>query len=440
MNPIKAVIITLFLTCQPGQFVHAEKPAETAAGELPVEQIRTFAEVFAKVKKDYVEDVGDTDLLENAIKGMLEGLDPHSSYLDEDAYLELQEGTSGKFGGLGIEVGMEDGFIKVISPIDDTPAEKAGIQSGDLIIRLDETPVKGLSLNEAVSRMRGEPGTDITLTIVRESEEKPLKLTITRDIIKVKSVRSQTLEPGFGYLRISHFQTRTAEDARTSLQKLKEDNNGKLDGLILDLRNNPGGILSAAVGVSDLFLDKGLIVYTEGRIEDSKLKFNAKPADLLDDAPIVVLVNAGSASASEIVAGALQDQKRGVIMGQKTFGKGSVQTILPISNDSALKLTTARYYTPSGRSIQVSGIEPDVVIARVRIESLEEEGNIITEENLNRRLDNNTDNDNTEEKQDENEEAVETDRETKAPAAEDYALQQALNVLKGLQILTGKED
>ncbi len=436
MNIIRAVVTTLFLICQSGQFVHAESPAQTAAGELPIEQIRTFAEVFGKVQKDYVEDVEDTTLLENAIKGMLEGLDPHSTYLDEDAYLELQEGTSGKFGGLGIEVGMEDGFIKVISPIDDTPAEKAGIQAGDLIIRLDETPVKGLSLNDAVSRMRGEPGTDIILTIIRESEEKPLKLTITRDIIKVKSVKSHTLEPGFGYLRISHFQIRTAEEARTSLQKLKQDNNGELDGLILDLRNNPGGILSAAVGVSDLFLDKGLIVYTEGRIEDSKLKFSAKPSDLLDNAPIVVLVNAGSASASEIVAGALQDHKRGVIMGQKTFGKGSVQTILPISNNSALKLTTARYYTPTGRSIQVSGIEPDVVIARVRIETLEEETGIITEEDLNRRLDNNTDNGETEEKQDEAEEEAGTDREIKAQFSEDYALQQALNVLKGLQILT----
>ena len=433
INYVKAGIIILFLTCQPG-YSNAEQQGEIGAGELPVEQIRTFAEVFAKVKKDYVEGVDDTVLLESAIKGMLEGLDPHSSYLDEEAYLELQEGTSGKFGGLGIEVGMEDGFIKVISPIDDTPAEKAGIKSGDLIIRLDETPVKGLSLSGAVSRMRGEPGTDITLTIVREGEEKPLKLTITRDIIKVKSVKIQTLEPGFGYLRISHFQIHTAEDARTNLQKLKEDNN-ELDGLILDLRNNPGGILSAAVGVSDLFLDKGLIVYTEGRIEDSKLKFNAKPADMLDDAPIVVLVNAGSASASEIVAGALQDHKRAVIMGQKTFGKGSVQTILPISNDSALKLTTARYYTPSGRSIQASGIVPDIIIDRVKIESLEEETNIITEKNLTRHLDNNAGED-----ADEDKDATEKDLETKSIVANDYVIYQALNVLKGLEILTGNRN
>ena len=436
MNPVKAVIICLLFI---GRFVTAETIPDPEAGELPVAQIRTFAEVFAKIKKDYVEDVEDGTLLENAIKGMLEGLDPHSSYLDEDAYLDLQEGTSGEFGGLGIEVGMEDGFIKVISPIDDTPAQKAGLQSGDLIIRLDETPVKGMSLTDAVTRMRGEPGTDITLTVIRDGVEKPLKFTITRDVIKVKSVRVQTLEPGFGYLRISHFQTRTAEDARKALQQLKQDNDGKLNGLILDLRNNPGGILSAAVGVSDLFLGKGLIVYTEGRIDDSRLRFNAKPADLLDNAPIVVLVNAGSASASEIVAGALQDHKRGIIMGQQTFGKGSVQTVLPISNAAALKLTTARYYTPSGRSIQVSGIEPDVIVARVKVESLEdEETHAITEENLNRHLDSNS-----EEPQDaegEVEEAVETDLITVTRLTEDYTLQQALNVLKGLQILTAEAE
>ena len=435
INSVKAVIIALLLT---GQFVHAEQVPGPETGELPVDQIRTFAEVFAKIKNDYVEDVEDGILLEHAIKGMLEGLDPHSSYLDEDAYLDLQQGTSGEFGGLGIEVGMEDGFIKVISPIDDTPAQKAGVQSGDLVIRLDETPVKGLSLNDAVSRMRGEPGTDITLTIIREGEEKPLKITITRDVIKVKSVRTQTLEPGFGYLRISHFQSRTAEDARAAVQQLKQDNNGNLNGLILDLRNNPGGILSAAVGISDLFLDKGLIVYTEGRIDDSRLKFNAKPADILDNAPIVVLVNAGSASASEIVAGALQDHKRGVIMGQKTFGKGSVQTVLPISNAAALKLTTARYFTPSGRSIQVSGIEPDVVIARVKVESLEDEDtHIITEENLNRHLDNNTQDDTQQETTNGDEE---TAAQIKARLLEDYTLQQALNVLKSLQILTAEHE
>ena len=427
MSPVKTVVFCLLVT---GLCVRAETVADIEAGELPVDEIRAFAEVFAKIKNDYVEEVEDGVLLENAIRGMLEGLDPHSSYLDEEAYMDLQEGTSGEFGGLGIEVGMEDGFIKVISPIDDTPAQKAGLQAGDLIIRLDETPVKGMSLTDAVARMRGEPGTDITLTIIRDGAEKPLKVTITRDVIKVKSVRTRSLEPGFGYLRISHFQSRTAEDARAGLQELKQDNDGGLDGLILDLRNNPGGILSAAVGVSDLFLDKGLIVYTEGRIDDSTLKFNAKPADLLDNAPIVVLVNSGSASASEIVAGALQDHKRAIIMGQKTFGKGSVQTVLPVSNAAALKLTTARYYTPSGRSIQVSGIEPDVSVARVKVESLEDdEPGTITEENLNRHLDNDS-----QERQEGDGEAN-TEQDTAAQLMEDYTLQQALNVLKSLQIL-----
>ena len=429
MNPVKTIVFCLLLV---SLCVRAQTPTGSEAGELPVDEIRAFAEVFAKIKKDYVEEVADKTLLEHAIRGMLQGLDPHSSYLDEEAYLDLQEGTTGEFGGLGIEVGMEDGFIKVISPIDDTPAQRAGLQTGDLIIRLDETPVKGLSLNDAVVRMRGEPGTDITLTIIRDGAEKPLKVTITRDVIKVKSVRTRTLEPGFGYLRISHFQSRTAADVKDALEQLQRDNDGRLDGLVLDLRNNPGGILSAAVDVSDLFLDSGLIVYTEGRIDDSKLSFNAKPEDVLDNAPIVALVNAGSASASEIVAGALQDHRRGIIMGQKTFGKGSVQTVLPVSNAAALKLTTARYYTPSGRSIQAAGIEPDVTLTRVKVESLaDEEADFITEDNLSRRLDN----DNGEQPDEENEQPADTERETVTRITEDYALQQALNVLKGLQIL-----
>ena len=432
---IKALVVALCfsgLSGSPG-LIAAQEPEEAPAAEaLPVDEIRTFAEVFTKVKKDYVEELGDADLLESAIKGLLEGLDPHSSYLDEEAYLALQEGTTGQFGGLGIEVGMEDGFIKVISPIDDTPAQQAGIQAGDLIIRLDDTPVKGLSLSEAVSRMRGEPGTDITLTIVREGEEKPLKIAITRDLIKVRSVRFRTLAPGFGYLRISHFQIHTAEDARVALQKLKEDNDNELQGLVIDLRNNPGGTLSGAVGVSDLFLDKGLIVYTQGRIEDSNLRFHAKPADMLNGAPIVALVNAGSASASEIVAGALQDHQRGVVMGQRTFGKGSVQSVLTISNNAALKLTTALYYTPSGRSIQAEGIEPDIVIERVKIETIGGEADIIKEENLNQHL---KGEENGEQDEELDEAAIKA-LETQTMLEKDYALRQALNVLKGLKILS----
>ena len=411
----------------------AESPEAEA---LPLNELRTFTEIFAKIKSDYVEKVDDKELLENAIRGMLEGLDPHSAYLDKDSYKDLQEGTSGEFGGLGIEVGMENGFVKVISPIDDTPAQKAGIKAGDLIIKLDDRSVKGMSLNDAVDIMRGKPGDPITLTIIRESEEKPLVITVVRDIIKTKSVRFETLEPGFGYLRISSFQSHTVESLRQAIYQLKEDNSGKLKGIVLDLRNNPGGILTAAVGVSDMFLNKGMIVYTEGRKKDSKLKFNAKPNAKLPDVPLIVLVNAGSASASEIVAGALQDHGRGIIMGEKTFGKGSVQTILPMNNNAALKLTTARYYTPNGRSIQASGITPDIVIDKVKISKIEEAfGTSVKEANLIGHLDNGqeeapvTDGDNEELKKDISEEEM-------VPlSSRDYELYEALNVLKGLAII-----
>ena len=399
---------------------------------LPLEELRTFTEVFAKIKNDYVEAVDDRKLLEDAIRGMLAGLDPHSAYLDADSYRDLQEGTSGEFGGLGIEVGMEDGFIKVISPIDDTPAQKAGIKTGDLIIKLDDTPVKGMELNEAVNRMRGKPGTDITLTILRSGEEKPLVIKITRDVIKVNSVRARTLEPGYGYLRISSFQAKTGSDLRAELDKLKKENNNNLKGLILDLRNNPGGVLNAAVDVSDVFLDKGLIVYTEGRIKDSELRFSAKPVDVFDKVPMIVLVNEGSASASEIVAGALQDHKRAVVMGQKTFGKGSVQTILPMSNQAAVKLTTARYYTPSGRSIQASGITPDIIIEKLKVSKIEDDGNgVVKEENLNRHLENSS-------IQDEPITTIDPDLEGQEETDEmplstsDYELYEALNVLRGI--------
>ncbi|MDO9141089.1 MAG: S41 family peptidase, partial [Methylobacter sp.] len=338
---------------------------------LPYEDLRTFTEIFGRIKRDYVESVSDKKLLEDAVRGMLSGLDPHSAYLAADEYQELKEGTTGQFGGLGIEVTMENGFIKVVSPIDDTPAQRAGIKAGDLIVRLDDEPVKGLSLADAVKKMRGEPGSKIVLTVVREGMEAPLRLTLTRDIIKVKSVKSRMLEKGYGYVRISSFQSGTGEGLKEALAALKKENAGNLKGLVLDLRNNPGGVLNAAVEVSDAFIKSGLIVYTEGRIENSEMRFNAAPNDLLDGAPIVVLINAGSASASEIVAGALQDQKRAVIMGEKSFGKGSVQTILPTSGGAAVKLTTARYYTPSGRSIQAEGIEPDITLARVKLEALE---------------------------------------------------------------------
>jgi len=422
-------VIGVFLAV--GQGVFAERSDE---GSLPLEDLRTFTEVFARIKSDYVEPIDDKALLENAIRGMLSGLDPHSTYLVPDDYQELQAGTSGEFGGLGIEVGMEDGFVKVIAPIDDTPAQRAGVEAGDLVIRLDDTPVKGMSLPEAVKLMRGEPGTDIVLTIVREGVDRPIRITITRDVIHVTSVRSRSLEPGYGYVRISQFQLRTGESLREEVGKLREeagDDDG-LKGVVLDLRNNPGGVLNAAVSVSDAFLDEGIIVYTDGRMNDAKLTFNAKGSDILDGIPLVVLVNAGSASASEIVAGALQDHGRAVIMGEKTFGKGSVQTILPLENGSALKLTTARYYTPSGSSIQARGIVPDIPLDRVRVSRVDG-GQGVQESDLARHLE-------SEGEEDDFEAARQTQQEARElPLAQrDFALYEALNLLKGLHILNNR--
>ena len=409
-----------------GQGVLAERHSE---GTLPLEDLRTFTEVFARIKNDYVEPVEDKALLENAIRGMLSGLDPHSSYLIPDDYQELQAGTSGEFGGLGIEVGMEDGFVKVIAPIDDTPAQRAGVEAGDLVIRLDDTPVKGMSLSDAVKVMRGAPGTDIVLTIVRERLDRPIRITITRDVIHVTSVRSRALEPGYGYVRISQFQLRTGESLREAVGKLREDAGEEdLKGLVLDLRNNPGGVLNAAVSVSDAFLSEGIIVYTEGRMDDAKLTFSAKGSDILDGIPLVVLVNAGSASASEIVAGALQDHRRAVIMGEKTFGKGSVQTILPLGNGSALKLTTARYYTPSGISIQARGIVPDITLDRVRVSELDV-GQGVKEADLARHLE-------SESEEEDVDAAKRAQQDEDTPLAQrDFALYEALNLLKGLHIL-----
>ncbi len=421
-----------------GHGVFAERDSEVARVTLPIEELRTFTDVFGRIKNDYVVDVDDKELIENAIRGMLSGLDPHSSYLDAEDYTELQVGTSGEFGGLGIEVGMEDGFVKVIAPIDDTPAQRAGVQAGDLIIRLDDTPVKGMSLNDAVKIMRGKPGTDIELTIIRDGLDKPLNISITRDVIKVRSVRSRMLEPGYAYVRISQFQSKTAESVIDAIEDLIKENEGLLKGLVLDLRNNPGGVLSGAVAVSDAFLTKGMIVYTEGRIEDSRLRFNATPDDVMDGAPIVVLVNQGSASASEIVAGALQDHKRALILGSKTFGKGSVQTILPLSSDSALKLTTARYYTPNGRSIQAEGITPDIELERVKVASVK--GNIkpLKEADLSGHLGNGNDdaddNKGNSGKEDTDKDASAGEK-REAMIKDDYTLYEALNLLKGIAIL-----
>lgn len=420
---VTGVILGVFLSASLGVFADR---GDGASAALPVEDLRRFTDVYMRIKRNYVTEVDDRELLDNAIKGMLSGLDPHSAYLDEREFRDLQVGTSGEFGGLGIEVGMEDGFIKVIAPIDDTPASRAGIRAGDLIIRLDDTPVKGMTLSDAVNRMRGPRGTDIILTIMREGVEGPQRITITRDIIRVQSVRSEMLEPGFGYVRITNFQARTARDLVRAVEGLKEQ--GPLYGLILDLRNNPGGVLNGAVGVSDAFLDGGLIVYTEGRLQESQFRYTASPGDVAAGAPIVVLVNEGSASASEIVAGALQDHKRAVIMGAPTFGKGSVQTILPLAQETAIKLTTARYFTPEGRSIQAEGIQPDIRLEPLTVTRAEENGPRVSEASLPRRLEGNSD-------------TPRNGANDKAPADKeplahrDYGLYEALNLLKGLAIM-----
>ena len=357
--------------------VFADKKEESK--KLPVEDLRIFAEVFGKIKADYVEEVTDKKLLTEAFNGMLAGLDPHSTFLDEDHFKDMQQGTAGEFGGLGIEVGMEDGFVKVISPIEDTPAFKAGLQNGDLIIKLDDKSVKGMTLNDAVKLMRGKPGSAINLQILRKGKDTPFDVTIKRAQIKSQSVKAKLIQEGYGYLRVTQFQERTGEDVAKSINQLFSENKKPLNGIILDMRNNPGGLLNAAVAVSAAFIPEGeLVVYTEGRAKDSKMHLTTIPENFIRDpksnnyinklppeikkTPMVVLVNNGSASASEIVAGALQDHKRALIVGTKSFGKGSVQSILPMNNGTAIKLTTARYFTPNGRSIQAKGINPDIIV------------------------------------------------------------------------------
>jgi carboxyl-terminal processing protease len=414
-----------------------------------------------------VEPVDDKTLINSAINGMLSGLDPHSAYLDAEAFKDLQVGTQGEFGGLGIEVGMEDGFVKVVSPIEDTPAFKAGVKPGDLIIKLDDTPVKGLTLNDAVKRMRGKPGSTIKLTIARKGVDKPIVLTLTRAVIKIRSVKSQLLEHGYGYVRVTQFQEHTGELLADALDKLYKDNKAPLQGLILDLRNDPGGLLNGAVAVASAFVKPdSLVVYTDGRTEEAKMRLTASPENYLrpmqadylkslpegvKQVPMVVLVNGGSASASEIVAGALQDDKRAVLMGTRTFGKGSVQTILPIGNGTAIKLTTARYFTPSGRSIQAMGIEPDIVVEEPGVPE-SEDGFGVREVDLEKHLSNPNGKDAAPGKPKDVIKAPQEDKpgpegkERKplplAPgevvSKNDFQVSQALNLLKGLQIFQGR--
>lgn len=410
--------------------VFADRGAASAETSLPLQDLQAFVEILNRVKTEYVEAVDDKTLLDNAVRGMLSGLDPHSSFLDAEEFKDMSIATSGKFGGLGIEVQMHNGFVRVVSPIDDTPAAAAGVQPGDLIVRIDDQPVKGMELSEAVDLMRGEPGTKVKLVIARENTPQPIDLELTRAVIQVTSVRSRLLSPTLGYLRISSFTTETGRSVESEIAKMKTAaEGGQLGGLILDLRNNPGGVLDAAVQVSDAFIEDGMVVSIRGRDASMTREFRARKGDLLDGAPIVVLVNAGSASASEIVAGALQDQRRGVVVGAKSFGKGSVQTIMPLTNSSAIKLTTARYYTPSGRSIQADGIEPDVVIRPLKVaEDQASSFTPITEADLRGSL--RSENQKTEE----GEPKEDPYADVATLAERDYALYEALNLLKGLVI------
>jgi len=410
---------------------------KTKKNNLPLEQLRNFSDIFARIKSDYVEKVSDKELLESAIRGMLAGLDPHSTYLDTEEYKELKIGTTGQFGGLGIQVGMEDGFVKVISPIDDTPAFKAGIKAGDLIVRLNNKPVKDLGLNDAVKLMRGKPGTTIELSVVREGHDEPISFKLKRAIIKVKSVKSHLIEPGFGYVRISTFQSKTASHLSNAIKKMVEKNASPLNGLIIDLRNNPGGVLNAAADVSDLFIKKGKLVYTQGRADESYFEFVANPNDILNKAPIVVLINAGSASASEIVAGALQDHKRAIIMGEKSFGKGSVQTIQELRSGGAVKFTTARYFTPNGRSIQAEGIVPDIVLENLEMTVKRKNGfKQIKEADLSGHISN----PNGQHKNKKSMTEKKPADEMLARLQQDYKVHEALNLLKGMHILSAKPD
>ena len=391
-------------------------------------QLDLFGDVFERVRRDYVEDVSDSALIEAAIDGMLSSLDPHSKYLDPKSFKEVQIQTRGEFGGLGIEVTMEDGLVKVIAPIDDTPAQRAGIEAGDLVTHLDDEPVLGLTLEQAVEKMRGPVDSEITLTIRRRGVDEALDIPITRAIIKIRSVRARMADDVM-IMRISSFSERTSDDLERIVGDLRDEQEDPVRGAVLDLRNNPGGLLDQAVAVSDAFLERGEIVSTRGRRPDSAQRFNARDGDLIDGLPLVVLINGGSASASEIVAGALQDHRRAIVLGTRSFGKGSVQTVLPMGDQGAVRLTTARYYTPSGRSIQVEGIDPDIVVEQARVEPMTPDRRR-READLRGRLDNDG--------QDAPEEAAPPpDGAADDAAGADYQLARALDLLRGFRLLSG---
>ncbi len=422
MTYLRSSLLALLFVCW---HLSAGATAEPGA-QIALDDIRAFTEAFGRIKREYVENVDDQELLEAAIRGMMDGLDPHSTYLDKGDYEDLEDGTNGRFGGLGIEVQPQDGLVLVVSPIDDTPAARAGILPGDLIVEIDGIEVNGSSLRDAINRMRGAPGTEVSLKIRRAQEEELLAFELTREYIRVSSVRSRLIDGRFGYLRITNFQTDTGESLRDEAEKLKSEAKGEFAGLVLDVRSNPGGVLNAAVSVADAFLADGLIVYTEGRINNADLRFNATPDDILEGAPLVVLVNGGSASASEIVAGALQDHHRALVMGTRTFGKGSVQSIMPLRNGTAIKMTTARYFTPSGRSIQAEGIEPDIDLTGISINRTDEARRGTSEADLVGHL--TGPNENIPEEPGNNNELEEL-------AENDLALYEAINMLKGMGLV-----
>lgn len=423
-----------FLFAQASHALPTLKKEEPAG--IPMEDVQRFSNAIAQIKQYYVNPISDKELFDNAIRGMLAGLDPHSNYLNEEEFRDLQTATSGEFGGLGIEVTMEDGLIKVITPLIDAPAIKAGIKPGDYIVKIDSHAVQGIDLRQAVDLMRGKIGEPVTLTVLRKGEKKPLVFKLVRENIQIKSVESKLLDNKYGYIRLAQFQALTAKDMLSSIAALKRESNGHLKGLILDLRNNPGGLLDSAIEIADAFIDKQpsgkeeLIVYTEGRLPGSRFTAIANPGDVLENAPMVVLINNGSASASEIVAGALKDHKRAVIIGKPSFGKGSVQTVLPLDNKSGIKLTTALYYTPSGVSIQAEGIKPDITIDEIAVPKKQKENPLagFSEADLHGHLKNGTtkevaavSSDNKKAKLDE-----------KALLYDDYQLYAALTILKSL--------
>lgn len=426
------LIITLLICAGVGPLAYGQAVATATAdtaeqATLPLNELRTFVEVFERIKSSYVEPIDDKTLMDNAIRGMVSNLDPHSAFLDAKMFSTLEETTSGQFGGIGIEIEQSDGFIKIVAPIDDSPAYKAGIKAGDTIVKIDDTPTKDMSLSTASAKMQGKLGEKIKLTLVRGSK-KPFSVTITRAKVQFKSVKSRIIEKDYGYLRIYQFQNNTGREVRTALNQLTRKNGGNLKGIVLDLRNNPGGVLQASIDTVDQFVDEGLVVYTKGRLTNSELRFYANAGDPSNGVPVVVLINNGSASAAEVVAGALQDLKRAVIMGTTSFGKGSVQTVLPINQQEALKLTTALYYTPNGRSIQAQGIVPDIVVPQATI-SQNNSTFEVREADLNNHLNNVA--------KDIPSSAIQSDR--AQLATKDYQLGQALSLLKGLNVVANTE-